>query len=326
MTMTAARTMRFMRAMTAALAVLWTACAPTPTPRPLERHEYSRAAMGTEARVVLYAADEPAARAAAEAAFARIAALERVMSDWAEGSELSLLNRAAGEPARPISPDLFAALSRAREIAEASEGAFDPTVGPLVMLWRQARRAPALPDPAAIAAARALVGWKQLELVQGGRDGPPTARLSKPGMRLDLGGIGKGFAAQEAVHELAMMGFPHALVAIAGDVVCGESPPGLPGWDVAIGKGGPDLVVAHAAVSTSGDTEQFVELGGVRYSHVVDPRTGFGLTGAAWVTVKAADGATADALATAVSVLGEEKGRALVRRFPGAELVAFRRP
>jgi FAD:protein FMN transferase len=316
--------MRFMTATAAALAVLWTACAPTP--RPLERHEYSRAAMGTEARVVLYAVDEPSARAGASIAFARIAALDRVMTDWAADSELSLLNGDAGGPARPVSPDLFDVLSRARDIAEASDGAFDPTVGPLVALWREARRNLALPDAAALASARALVGWKRLELVPAGPAGFHTARLATRGMRLDLGGIGKGFAAQEAVSALAMAGYPHALVAIAGDVAAGEPPPDRPGWEVSIGRDGGKSVLVTGAISTSGDAEQFVEVGGVRYSHIVDPRTGLGLTGSAWVTVKASDGATADALATAVSVLGKEKGRALVRRFPGAELVAFRKP
>src|SRR5262249_17425540 len=155
---------------------------------------------------------------------------------------------------------------------------------------------------------------------------PPTARLAKPRMRLDLGGIGKGFAAQEALAVLDGLGLRRSLVSIAGDVVCGDAPPGREGWEGAIGKTGEELSLARAAVSTSGDSEQFVEIGGARYSHIVDPHTGAGLTGSAWVTVTAHDGATADALATAVSVLGEEKGRSLVGSFEGARLVVFRRP
>jgi thiamine biosynthesis lipoprotein len=122
------------------------------------------------------------------------------------------------------------------------------------------------------------------------------------------------------------VGHPRALVALSGDVVCGDPPPDRAAWDVAVGTGGETVPVTGAAISTSGDTEQFLDAGGVRYSHVVDPRTGLALTTSAWVTVVAPDGATADALATAVSVLGDEgAGRALVSKFPGARLLRFRR-
>jgi FAD:protein FMN transferase len=307
--------------MMAALVAAGSACAKAP--ERLERHEYSRAVMGTEARLVIHARGEREARAAAEAAFARIAALEQALSDWRETSELSAVGRASGGPPVPVSGDLFAVLSRAIAVAEASGGAFDPTVGPLVLRWREARRTGVLPPAAELESARALVGWRLVEL----SDGPPrTARLARPGMRLDLGGIGKGFAAQEALAVLASRGLPRALVALSGDVVCGDPPPGREAWDVAIGAGGETVPLARAAISTSGDAEQFVQIGGVRYSHVVDPRTGLGLTGSAWVTVSAPDGATADALATAVSVLKDEAaGQALVAKFPGARLLRFRR-
>ena len=278
--------------------------------------------MGTEARIVLYAADEAAARQAAEAAFERIAALEQVMSDWRQTSELSELGRAAGGEPRPLGGDLFEVLRRARSIAEESGGAFDPTVGPVVALWREARRRKTLPGDADLAAALSLVGWRLLELDLGPAR---LGRLAKSGMLLDLGGIGKGFAAQQAVDLLAARGFRQVLVALAGDVVCGEAPPGRAGWDVALGAGGVTVPLARSAISTSGDVEQFLEIGGVRYSHVVDPRTGIGLVRSAEVTVSALDGATSDALATAVCVLAdEEAGRALVAKFPGAKLVRFR--
>jgi thiamine biosynthesis lipoprotein len=305
--------------MMAALVAAGSACAPAP--EPLERHEYSRTLMGTEARVVLYAPAERTAREAAEAAFERMSRLEDVMSDWRETSELSALGRAAGSASRPVSRDLFAVLVGARALAEASGGAFDPTVGPVVLLWREARRTGKPPAADRIDSARHLVGWRELELNPGP---PPTARLARDGMRLDLGGIGKGFAAQEAVELLRARGLPRALVSLAGDVVCGDPPPGRDGWDVAIGAGGETVPLARAAISTSGDAEQFVEIGGVRHSHVVDPRTGLALTGSSWVTVTAPDGAVADALSTAASVLGDEAAaRALVAKFGGARLVRF---
>jgi FAD:protein FMN transferase len=310
-----------MRFMMAALVAAGSACAPAPGP--LERHEYSRALMGTEARVVLYAPDEPSARAAAGEAFDRIAVLEQMMSDWRDTSELSVVGQGSGGPARRVSHELFWLLARALAIADASGGAFDPTVGPVVQLWREARRRGALPADDAIARAKALVGWRRVDL----DPGPPTTiRLDSAGMRLDLGGIAKGFAAQDALNVLVAAGLPRALVAIAGDVVCGDPPPGREGWDVAIGKSGETVGVRRAAISTSGDAEQFMDFGGVRHSHIVDPRTGRALTGSAEVTVIAADGATADALATAVCVMGDEaEGRKLVGRFPDARLVRFRK-
>jgi thiamine biosynthesis lipoprotein len=240
------------------------------------------------------------------------------MSDYRDDSEIAELARRAGGPAQPVSPDLFRVLEKAVAIAEASDGAFDPTVGPLVALWRAARRDRRLPDSAALEEARKRTGVGHLELNGGIR----TVTMPH-GARLDLGGIGKGFACDEAVRVLRDLGYPHALVSLAGDVVAGDPPPGQAAWSVAIGKGGRTEPVANAGISTSGDAEQFVEIGGVRYSHILDPRTGLGLTGSTSATVIASDGMTADALATAACVLGEEKGRALVNRYPGARVVAF---
>jgi thiamine biosynthesis lipoprotein len=141
-------------------------------------------------------------------------------------------------------------------------------------------------------------------------------------MQLDLGGIGKGYAAQAAVDLLRRRGATRCLVALAGDVVAGDPPPGERGWviDSPLLPGRP-IVLRNAAASTSGDSDQFVEIGGVRYSHIVDPRTGLGLTTGAAVTVVARDGASADSLATAVCVLGAERGAALVRAHPGVSAV-----
>jgi thiamine biosynthesis lipoprotein len=219
-----------------------------------------------------------------------------------------------------VSADLFSVLERAVSIAEASDGAFDPTLGPLVQLWRKARKERRLPDAAALAEARGRVGWRSVGL----NSGIPSVKLATPGMGLDLGGIGKGFACDQAMKVLAARGLRHSLVSLSGDIVCGEPPPGHDGWSVAVGKDGGSILLARLAISTSGDAEQFVDIEGVRYSHIVNPRTGVGLTDSAWVTVTAKDGATADALATAVSVLGEDAGQALVRRFDGAKVVLFR--
>ncbi|MBL8863915.1 MAG: FAD:protein FMN transferase [Planctomycetes bacterium] len=271
-------------------------------PRTAERRfEFSRLAMGVEARIVLFAADEQAAVRAAQAAFAEIARLEAAFSDWRDDSELSQLAERAGCGPVPVSQDLFDVLWRAREVSEATDGAFDVTVGPLVRLWRAARRAGTLPAAAELARARALVGWGLVALDARAR----TVALAKPGMRLDLGGIGKGHAGQRAVDLLADLGHARALVQMGGDVVCGAPPPGRDGWQIDVD--GRRVLVARRAVATSGDAAQHVVIDGVRYGHVVDPRTGLGAQGARQVTIEAADGATADALATAGALLARDQ-------------------
>lgn len=282
-----------------------------------ERREFRELHMGVAVRVVVYAADAERARAAARAAFDRIAALEDIMSDYRPESEVRRLERRPGSWVR-VSEELFHVLARATEIAEATDGAFDVTVGPLVGLWREARRSARLPAIAALDSARALVGWRRVGLDSAGR----RVRLATPGMRLDLGGIAKGYIVQQAVATLRARGCARALVEAGGDIAVGEAPPGARGWRVEVPTG--DSVVrrrasalTNAVIATSGASAQFVEVNGRRYSHVVDPRTGVGLTNGLHATVIAADGAVADALATALTVLGVgAEGRA-VGRFRG---------
>lgn len=269
------------------------------------RFEFTQLAMGDRARIVLYATDEDHARAAAKAAFIRIDELERVMSDYRGESEVMMLatRGAEGSTGARVSEDLFGVLLRAKEVAAATGGAFDPTMGPVVRLWRDARRTGRMPDEDARAAALAAVGHERLVIDERTR----TVRLTAPGMRIDLGGIGKGYGADAAAEVLKGAGVRSYLVALGGDIVTGAAPPGEEGWRITVGPGeGQDVLVEWAAVSTSGDSEQFVEIDGVRYSHIVDPRTGLGVVGAPRVTIVAASGTLADATATALSVLGGE--------------------
>jgi thiamine biosynthesis lipoprotein len=277
--------------------------------------------MGTTARVVLYASTEPAAQQAAAAAFARIAALEATLSDYRPESEISRLTReGVGRPV-PVSRDLFRVLEAAQGLAARTRGAFDITVGPLSQLWRRARRQVELPSPGDLTAARAVSRHTFLTLDPGAQ----TATVSRAGMRLDAGGIAKGFAADEALLVLRERGLHHALVSVGGDLALGEKPPDREGWQVALAglhpvgsAPGSPILVHVAGISTSGDAEQWVEIAGQRYSHIVDPSTGLGLTGHRSVTVVAGDAMTSDMLATAVSVLGHDDGMALVDGTPGA--------
>ena len=279
--------------------------------------------MGTTFRVVLYAADKESAKKAADAAFARVAQLDGIMSDYKKDSELMLLCKAfATEVAPPVkvSDDLFFVLQKAEELSKKCDGAFDVTVGPVVQLWRLARRTQQLPDAKEFASAREKVGYGKVKLDAAKK----TVQLLTPGMQLDLGGIAKGYAADEALKLLRdKFGIKQALVAASGDIACGDPPPGEVGWKVDIAPVAKSqkprtLTLANAAVSTSGDLEQFVEISGVRYSHVLDPKTGLGLTGRRSVTVIAPNGITADSMTKAVSVLPPERALALVEDTPGA--------
>jgi thiamine biosynthesis lipoprotein len=295
---------------------------------PLQRFETTSVHMGTEWRIALYAKDKPTAEKASKAAFARVAELERVMSDYKNDSELMKLCLAndgnPGEP-RKVSTDLFDVLEKAQRIAAASEGAFDPTIGPVVKLWRTARKTKQIPDAKELAAAKELVGHSMMKPDAKER----SVAMAKAGMRLDLGGIGKGYAADAVLKVLKGQGIASALVAASGDITVSDAPPGKPGWVVEIAplekaEAPRRLLLANASVSTSGDLFQFVEIAGVRYSHVLDPKTGLGLTGRRSATVIAREGWLADSLTKAASVMPPEVAVKVVERFGAAMFVAVK--
>jgi thiamine biosynthesis lipoprotein len=283
---------------------------------PPARFEYVESHMGTPCRVKFYAESPEAAGRAKAAAYAELAAVDAAMSDYKPESELSRLNAAAGKGPVPVSPPLYEVLWSAQVHAELSDGAFDVTVGPVVRLWRQARRERALPGPDARRAALDLVGHRKLRLDPAAR----TAALEKGGMLLDLGGIAKGFACDRALAALKRMGIGRAMVDAGGGMAIGDPPPGQKGWRIQVAdETSKVLVLSNCGVATSGDWDQYVEIDGVRYSHIVDPKTGTGLTHRAIVTVVAPDGMIADALSTALSVMGPERGVRLAEDLPGTE-------
>jgi len=291
----------------------------------LSRHEFTEPHMGTRFQIILYAPDKENASRAAKAAFARIADLDGIMSDYRPASELMrLCKKAGGAPVR-VSGDLFRVLEKAQEVSRLSDGAFDVTVGPVVKLWRRARRTKHLPPADKLAEARALVGYKYVRLDKKDR----TVQLAKKGMQLDLGGIAKGYAADAALRVLKQHGISSALVAAGGDIAVSDAPPGKKGWKVGIAplenpndKPKKFLLLKNTAVSTSGDAEQFVEIGGKRYSHIVDPKTGLGLVGRMSVSVVAPNGTTADSLTKVVCVLGPKRGFAILDKIKGVSSYA----
>ncbi|HEV7226441.1 MAG TPA: FAD:protein FMN transferase, partial [Pirellulales bacterium] len=294
----------------------------------LGRFEFQQIHMGVPVKLVLYSADQPSANQAADAAFERIRQLDLILSDYKPESELSRLSRTsgAGKPT-PVSDDLWRVLWPAQQLAERTQGAFDVTVGPYVRLWRRARRSGEFPTSERLAEARRSVGYRHLKLDERRR----TAELLAPEMRLDLGGIAAGYAADEALKTLKERGVERALIDISGDLLAGEAPPGRSGWTIGIAPAtradGPPtrhMSLRHAALTTSGDAFQHVVIDGKRYSHIVDPRTGIGLTDQSSVTVIAADCITADSLATAVSVMGPKQGLKLIEETPGAAALVMR--
>ncbi|MHC4375865.1 MAG: family 16 glycoside hydrolase [Planctomycetota bacterium] len=291
--------------------------------RGLQRFEYSEAHMGVRARVVLYAENEDAALGAARLAFERIEVIEQAISSWRADSELARLVRGnTGEQAGQswhVSGELLGVLSLANGFGALTEGAFDVTGAPVYRLWKEAQRANQWPDERALEAALARVGHERLSVDPRSR----TVALAA-NTEVDLGGIGKGYACDQAFALLRRLGYPHALVELGGDLFCGSAPPGKSGWRVAAGEAGADgehqiLELVDRGVATSGDSEQFIERDGVRYSHIVDPRSGQPVTHGRTVTIVAESAAAADALASACSVLDEADSAALMERFPSAE-------
>jgi thiamine biosynthesis lipoprotein len=276
--------------------------------------------MGTLVRIQLYAADAGRADAGFRAGFHRIAQLDAALSDYRADSEVNRLCRSTmGKPVN-VSADLFVVLAAARQLAEETDGAFDVTLGPVTALWRQARQEHRLPAPDALREALQRSGYRNLHLDTAAR----TVTLDQAGMRLDLGGIGKGYAADAALAVLAQLGIRRALVAASGDLAIGDSPPGRSGWSIGIDSlkrpaagFARVMELCDAAVSTSGDTAQNLEIGGVRYSHIVDPATGMGLTRTITVTVVARRGIDADSWSTALSVLGPQRGIPLIGKHLG---------
>ncbi|CAN5458134.1 FAD:protein FMN transferase [soil metagenome] len=296
--------------------------------RELKRFEFSEPHMGTTFRLIVFMHDEAEAKQAARTAFARVTELDNRLSDYKPNSELMQLCQKAGGPPVPVSDDLFRVLDYAQTVSRLSDGAFDVSVGPLSRLWRLARRTHQMPEADKLAKAKALVDYRNIRL----DTAKHTVQLLKPGMQLDLGGIAKGYTGDSVLETLASRKITNVLLAAGGDITVGDPPPGTKGWKIGIVPlENPEktpsryLFLANQAVSTSGDAEQYVEIDGKRYSHIVDPRTGLGLVGRMSVTVVARRGIQSDSLTKTIAVLGPEKGLSIIDGVPGAAALLIRK-
>ena len=320
-----------MRLLWCFLGVICCSCVSTQTEViTLNRYEFEQPEMGVPFRIVLFAPDSAIAGRAASFAFQRVKQLNDIMTDYDSDSELSKLSQTSGQGREvTVSHDLWVVLQRGQELAEGSGGAFDMTVGPYVNLWRQARRQGTLPDSARLAKARLSVGYQNVKL-------DPSQRgvtLLAPNMRLDLGGIAKGYAVDQALQVLSRFGVGSALVSGGGDMAVSGPPPGKKGWRIELppldSTNAPParfVVLSHAGISTSGDLFQKLEINGHRYSHIIDPRTGIGLTDHSLVTVIAPNDFTADSLTKVMSVLPPKAALKFIKKTPQAVVRIVRQP
>ena len=285
--------------------------------------EFSRIVMGAPCRVVFYAPSEESANESARAVFERLARIEEALSDWMPSSETRQLPSLAAVQTT-VGPDLASALSASLHYARMTNGAFDPSIGALTKRWRATRRDGRVPDAAELLTLRARCGWQQLQF----DEATHTYAARVPGLELDFGGIGQGIGADAALAVLRDRGVTSALIDLSGDIAVSDAPPGRTGWNIDLDDPWhTKLELANAAVTTSGDRFQHMDVaadggtttaadGGTttRRSHIIDPATGEPLTTRVEVVVVARTGVEADALATALSVMGPERGLALLAK------------
>lgn len=292
---------------------IWTltGCRTVPDESTWQRFEYVDPEMGVDFHLKFYAPNQAIAERVARLAYKRVEQLNAIFSDYSPSSELNhLCGKPHGKPVR-VSSDLFNIIQQSQQLARETVGAFDITAGPSVRLWRQSRKRGQMPAADSLTTATKRVGFQKIQLNPRKR----TVTLLASNMQLDLGGIAKGCAVDEAMRILKQNGIRRAFVAASGDMLTSGPPIGSEGWRVeirAVDEFGNiylrTIHLKHQALSTSGDTEQFVEINGRRYSHIIDPRTGIGLTNRIAVTVVATSSTVADSRATAISVLGIKNG------------------
>lgn len=278
------------------LVLLLTGCRSDPAP--LVRVEATRPLMGTLFKVITHSSDREKARTDLERALDLAEDFARRATDYDPDSELNGLTRQpVGTPVK-VSADLFAVLRLGQQIALQSDGLFDPTYGPLTHLWRETRRTGRTPSPAELAAARARCGIEHLTFDQETQ----TLTIGRPGMQLDLGGIAKGYAADLIFKHLNEKGYRRTLVAAAGDIRVGDPPPDKEAWTIGLRTfrltPTDTIPLNNAAISTSGDLFQQVSVGGKTYSHLIDPKTGLGLTTRRAASVILPEAKLTDPLAT----------------------------
>lgn len=297
---------------------------------PVEVRSGPRIVMGTFARVIAVAPRSHTAKNCIDAAFEQLDTVDKLMSVHRDDSQISRVNRDAHKS--PVSVDklTFDVLQKAVEFSKLTDGTFDITVGPLIDIWHCAAEANSVPSDVQLRQARRQVGYEKLILDANDM----TVRFAVEGMKLDLGGIAKGYAIERAVQAMQAGGAVGGMVDVGGDIRCFGTPappkktwliglqdPTDPQRLVASGKILLTLTLTNTAIATSGDYRRFILIDGRKYSHIVDRNTGKSAGSLSSVTIIADNATDADALATAVSVMGPDKGLALIEKIPRTEAI-----
>jgi thiamine biosynthesis lipoprotein len=274
--------------------------------------------MGTLFRIQIITDDSFKATEATKAAFLLLDSLNLIMSDYSTESELNRLSATAGSGRWvAVSSALWEVLQQAQSIARLTNGAFDVSIGALTQLWRRAMRQKELPDLQRLKAARKATGYRYIKL----HPKEHKVKLTRKGMKLDLGGIAKGYANARMQQVLRQYGFRKTLIEGGGDLLAGDAPDDTTGWRILLGSD--TIHLKNEALATSGDDFRFVEIGGQRYSHIINPRTGMGVTHRTRVSVQCSDATLADALSSAFSVVGKQKSRKYARRWQRKHRFSF---
>jgi FAD:protein FMN transferase len=272
--------------------------------------------MGSSFTIIMFCNDSLQAGNLARQCFALVDSFVFIFSDYIDSSELSKLSAANAKPVS-VSPALLDILILSKTAFDKSDGAFDITMGPLIKMWRHVRKTKQWPTPAEVQSKKKLTGFNKIILDTVHK----KLTLTQPGMQLDLGGIAQGYIAGKIIDYLRSQNVHHALVNVSGDIIMSQAPPGANGWRVGINL--PEtkeellpgyLFIQNMAVTSSGDVYQYIEHNGKRYSHILDPGTGYGVTSQRNVTVIAKDAVTADWLATACSILPVGKAKRLAKK------------
>jgi thiamine biosynthesis lipoprotein len=275
--------------------------------------------MGTVIEITLVGVEEEAANKAALQAFQEIKRIEHLMSPWIDSSDVTRINQSAGKGWVKVSQETLRVIKKAREISELSGGGFDITVGPLTQLWRMARERGIPPPAEELKQKLGLVNFRNVMI-----DQEEKVFLKKRGMSIDLGGIAKGYAVDRAFEVLRTLGYKNLIVNAGGDLRVGGSKLDQP-WSIGIQdprsseKIMATVTISDSAIATSGDYEKFFIYQGKRYHHIFNPKDGLPSDGCQSVTIICKEGMVADALATAVFVLGPEKGYVLCQKLKGVD-------
>jgi len=280
--------------------------------------------MGSPFNIIFVADDSLKAAGIAKECYALVDSFNLAYSDYDPSSELNKVNAAAGVSPQKISPALFDIILRSQTAYYKSKGAYDITIGPLSQLWRKARKEKIFPDADIVTEKRKLVGFDNLmiDTVQ------KKVMLAKPRMRLDLGGIAKGYIAQKIIDFLTQKNITQALADAGGDMAMSDAPDNTQGWTIGINI--PEttdellprkLLLHNMAVATSGDAYQYIDHNGKRYSHIIDPKTGYGISSQRNVTVIASNGTDADWLTKPCSILPIEEAKRLAVKMKAELLI-----